>query len=308
MLRFLKKLKQVPLNPAKLAPFVLRTVTTHLKGRRCRCCGILTVQSFSAVYWPELIAAMELTPDWVRYYDLREGQTCSACYLNLRAQHVAQTIVEVYNRRLGTKAISLAELCSEPSFQSIRIAEVNDCCGMHKWLKELPLLSYSEYASGDPSIRHEDVLSLSYPDEAFDLVINSDSLEHVPDFERALSEIHRVLKPSGMHIFTIPIVGNIKSRKRAQLEGGRIVHLLPPVYHGPRGTGSEDLLACSDFGPDVFDLIRTCGFRVRVAKDRHNPALITIVTTKVVPSPTSHSLAHRDDDEMLDSLGYGVGL
>ncbi|HYP38961.1 MAG TPA: class I SAM-dependent methyltransferase [Chloroflexia bacterium] len=46
--------------------------------------------------------------------------------------------------------------------------------------------------------------SLPYGDEAFDIVVCLDVLEHVADAERVLSEIYRVLKPGGVALTTVP--------------------------------------------------------------------------------------------------------
>ena len=42
-----------------------------------------------------------------------------------------------------------------------------------------------------------DVQTLPFPDHTFDVVLANHMLYHVPDLDQALSEIHRVLKPSG---------------------------------------------------------------------------------------------------------------
>lgn len=42
-----------------------------------------------------------------------------------------------------------------------------------------------------------DVMALPYPDQTFDVVIANMMLYHVPDIDRALQEIRRVLKPGG---------------------------------------------------------------------------------------------------------------
>src|SRR5262249_32785744 len=58
---------------------------------------------------------------------------------------------------------------------------------------------------------------------AFDLVVHSDTLEHVPHPVRGLSECRRVLKPGGFCAFTVPpIVGRV-----TRARGG-----VPPRYHG----------------------------------------------------------------------------
>jgi ubiquinone/menaquinone biosynthesis C-methylase UbiE len=45
--------------------------------------------------------------------------------------------------------------------------------------------------------------SLPFPDETFDFVFSNSVFEHIEDFDRALSEIHRVLKPgaASLHLF-----------------------------------------------------------------------------------------------------------
>jgi SAM-dependent methyltransferase len=53
-------------------------------------------------------------------------------------------------------------------------------------------------------IQHADLAELDMPDAVYDLVIASDSLEHVSDLERALSEIARVLRPGGLLVSTVP--------------------------------------------------------------------------------------------------------
>ena len=53
----------------------------------------------------------------------------------------------------------------------------------------------------------------------YDLVVHSDTLEHVPDPVRALQECRRVLRPLGACCFTVPIVvGRLtRSHQPAQL-------------------------------------------------------------------------------------------
>lgn len=52
---------------------------------------------------------------------------------------------------------------------------------------------------------------LPYPDQSFDVVVCVDVLEHVADVKRTISEVSRVLKPSGL-LFFDTINRNFKSR------------------------------------------------------------------------------------------------
>ncbi|MEQ8282875.1 MAG: methyltransferase domain-containing protein [Parvibaculum sp.] len=47
-------------------------------------------------------------------------------------------------------------------------------------------------------------LSLPFPDASFDKVICSEVLEHIPDYEQAVAEIDRILKPGGTLAVSVP--------------------------------------------------------------------------------------------------------
>ncbi len=52
-----------------------------------------------------------------------------------------------------------------------------------------------------------DIQALPFSDESFDFIFASHVLEHIPDDIKALSEIYRILKPNGMAILPVPIIG-----------------------------------------------------------------------------------------------------
>ncbi|MEO0786120.1 MAG: class I SAM-dependent methyltransferase, partial [Pseudomonadota bacterium] len=60
---------------------------------------------------------------------------------------------------------------------------------------------------GDPhttQFQSGDATRLEFADDAFDAVICSEVLEHLPDYDAALAEIRRVLKPDGRLCITVP--------------------------------------------------------------------------------------------------------
>jgi SAM-dependent methyltransferase len=126
-------------------------------------------------------------------------------------------------------------------------------------------IATSEYFPGLASgsmhagIRCEDVQDLSYADESFDLVTHTEVLEHVPDDARAFAELHRVLRPGGTLLFTVPLYGGYPTIERARLREGEVEHLMEPAYHiDPlRGAG---ILAFRDYGLDIVERLRAAGF------------------------------------------------
>ena len=49
-----------------------------------------------------------------------------------------------------------------------------------------------------------DICALPFDDDSFDVILCNHVLEHIPDDRKALSELYRILKPSGWGIFQIP--------------------------------------------------------------------------------------------------------
>lgn len=67
----------------------------------------------------------------------------------------------------------------------------------------------------EPEYREIDVQSIPYPDESFDAVFANFMLYHVPDRDKAISELRRVLKPNGV-LFACTL-GNNHMREYNQL-------------------------------------------------------------------------------------------
>jgi len=122
-------------------------------------------------------------------------------------------------------------------------------------------------------ILHQDLMKTSFPDQSFDLVITSDVLEHVPNPWAAFGEIHRILKPEGRHVFTIPFYQDRASTEtRARLnERAEIAHLKEPVYHNDP-LRPEEALVFTIFSIDVLAKLETIGFKTAMYK-LHNPLL-----------------------------------
>lgn len=88
----------------------------------------------------------------------------------------------------------------------------------------------------------------------FDIVITQDIFEHIFNPELAFKEIHRTLKPGGMHIFTMPWYYEKQTQVRAKLQGNSIIHLLEPDYHLNPIDNSGSLVV-TDWGDDLCDFI-----------------------------------------------------
>lgn len=263
----------------------LHGLNVALNGDYCPVCGEKSIVLAGYGLWPQLVEEWGISPDWAKYFGLREGCRCSACQVNLRGRHLAKAIVAEVNRRTAANAKTFNRLCLSNEFQQLNVAEINNAGGLHRYLAAHPCLRYSEYGSKDEQVPSEDLLALSYADNSFDLVITSESLEHVPDIHAALREIWRVLKPNGVHVFTVPIVSDQeKTRQRASMQDGKLVHHLPPSYHGRESVVLDDFLVFYEFGQDFLQWCDDAGFTTQVMKDPSNPALMAFVSCKTSES------------------------
>ena len=255
----------------------------HDQPGYCSVCGTDSVFVFNSWVIPEDQRAALGEPAVSLAYTRRESLFCRSCCSSLRVRGIADLLLSLY----GSGATSVVEMIGQAQFRSLEVAEINTIGSMgslHSFLEQLPHLAFSEFRGADrlgeiiDGARNEDICRLTYADESFDVVLSSETLEHVPDFRAALRETRRVLRPGGRHVFTVPIVASrMTTETRAHLDGnGEVVHLLPPLYHG-RGAGlyrylpvGHDLLTFTEFGRDLVDEIREAGFELEVPRGDHD--------------------------------------
>lgn len=104
--------------------------------------------------------------------------------------------------------------------------------------------------------RSEDLEKQTFADEEFDLVVTQDVMEHILDAEAAFREIHRTLKPGGIHVFTTPLINEDKPSLRRAERGpdGNVIHHFPPEFHANPMSG-EGSLVVWHWGFDIVDVI-----------------------------------------------------
>lgn len=219
---------------------------------------------------PRLVELCELTPRLAAALARKETLFCVWCGAQLRARRLAEVVLDLYPTGTPPRAASaLDEWIDTSEARALQIAEINRIDGVHEVLARHPGLAYSDFAPGTPpgaraqGVRSEDLTRLTYADASFDLVLTSESLEHVPDLHVALREIHRVLRPGGRHVFTIPRLPGVE-RTFARMhvsEDGSIEEHAPRICH-PGGDVGYPVF--TEFGADLADLLRQHGFRVEV--------------------------------------------
>ena len=250
-------------------------------GKTCPVCGALQVTVSRPVVGETLIRQWKLDADWVGYFNHREGEICVSCGSSLRVRQLATVLLERLNEALKepAKSVSAAARCEEA--QQLHIAEINSCGPLHKFLTRLPKLAYSEFQPVDDKTRREDLLALSYADHSFDVVLHSDTIEHVPDIDRAISEIWRILKPGGVSIFSIPWVRDgRKTAVRACLQDGELVHLMEPSFHGGSYQATQQYLVFYEFAEGFLEHLEQAGFQTTLTEFPGNPAAVTLMAKK----------------------------
>jgi SAM-dependent methyltransferase len=246
----------------------------HGRVGRCDVCGRLAPMLLRPRAIPdELRRRWGLTPRLADALVRKETLDCAFCGAKLRARRIAGVLLELYPVGSPPRpAPSLAAWATSPEARGLRIAEINTIDGLHRVLSVLPGLVASDFHEPGQQpirgIRHEDLSALSYPDASFDLVLTSETLEHVPDLPRALAEIRRVLIPGGRHVFTIPVLPSTPSTfSRAQIDlDGSFIQLAPFIAH-PGGDRGYPVF--TEFGGDLADFFRDFGFYVAI---HHGPA------------------------------------
>jgi SAM-dependent methyltransferase len=235
---------------------------------RCIVCGRLALFIYRRrVVTPRLQELWGLSPRLADALARKESGDCAHCGAKLRGRRIAQVLLTLYSGG-APPAPSLARWGEAPEIRKLRVAEINRIDGVHSFVVTLPFYAGSDYsegdpASGDPEARSEDLTRLSYDDESFDLILTSETLEHVPDLHAAVREIHRVLAPGGLHVFTVPVLPGTKKTVARAIIGadGSIRDELPRICH-PGGDWGYPVF--TEIGTDLPELLTQAGFQADI--------------------------------------------
>lgn len=240
----------------------------HRRFGRCSVCGRFGPWLYRRrVIPPRLEQLWGMTPRAAVAMAHKESDDCSWCGAKLRCRRLADVILTTFP--VDPPAATIREWVEHPSIRSLRIAEINRIDGLHEALGALPQFAYSEFSPGvepgttDDDTRCEDLTRLTYADCSFDLILTSETLEHVPDLDAALREIRRVLVPGGFHLFTIPtlpVVERTFARARLRPDGSLEI-LARPISHPGGDTGYP---VFTEFGADFPTILRSAGFSAAI--------------------------------------------
>lgn len=205
---------------------------------KCCVCGHAEF-IYSEVLWDELIQAWQLSIRETDYINRQQGLSCKGCGSNLRSIALAKAVMSSYGY----------EGCFDKFVESsqaaqLRVLEINEAGALSALLSKMPLYRFVQYPDFD-------MTKLDLPSGVFDLVIHSDTLEHIDYPLTGLSECRRVLAENGRCIFSIPIIVDRMSRSRVGL---------PKSYHGSPETAGDDLIVHTEFGTDFWQLVLQAGF------------------------------------------------
>jgi SAM-dependent methyltransferase len=203
----------------------------------CCCCGSRHF-ALRNVLWKHLIDEWRLADQEAAYINRQQGFHCTGCHCNLRVQALATAIMAC----VGYAGL-FKGFVQDKEVQKLRILEINQAGDLTQFLRTSAGHTLKSY----PEI---DMMALPYPDRSFDLVIHSDTLEHVRHPVRALSECRRVLTPGGYCAFTVPLVVDRLTVSRAGL---------PPSYHGS-AANPADYLVHTEYGADAWKHVIQAGF------------------------------------------------
>ena len=225
----------------------------------CTTCG---GRSFTQrkVLWPALVEGWGLSTEEEALIERQQGLLCDRCQTNLRSNALAVAIQAVTGHSGRFRFFPLRR-------PWVKVLEVNEAGSLHTVLRSHPRHTLAEF----PDV---DFQSLPYPDGTFDLVIHSDTLEHIPDPALALKESRRVLKPGGWTCFTVPA---LFGRLTKSTVGD------PATYHGSEHADRgriDSLRVHTEFGADFWTALVEAGFREVRLFPLDYPAAVSIAGRK----------------------------
>jgi SAM-dependent methyltransferase len=233
------------------------TATAPIKA--CACCGSGDLIA-NKVLWPALVQEWGLSEEETEYIDRQQGLQCRACGSNLRTMALALAICRCYEHD-GT----FKRFIKKFRARRLRVLEVNEAGGLTQFLSELPKHKLAKY----PQV---DMMRMPFADHSYDLVVHSDTLEHVPKPVTALAECYRVLAPGGFCAFTVPIIVDRMTRSRAGL---------PHSYHGDPNERLADFVVQTEYGCDAWKHLFLAGFQECRVMTPEFPSALALVGARL---------------------------
>jgi SAM-dependent methyltransferase len=201
--------------------------------------------------------------------NLRETGRCRSCGATNRNRQVAYVATRAVAEGTGRKLDSLAAVAQVPD---LVVYNTEAQGALHDQLLRMPGYLCSEYLGPDHepgevvgSTTHQDLMALSYGDASIDLVLSSDVFEHVPHPYRAHAEVHRVLRPGGHHVFTVPFHqhAHLDDVRATMHDDGR-VELHAEAIHHDDPVRPEGVLVFTIFGLEMLVRLAQLGFDTRM--------------------------------------------
>lgn len=209
--------------------------------KQCTVCGGADLTS-NKILWAELISDWELSPEEVEYIDVQQGYTCKGCGANFRSMNLAAAMMNLF--KFSGTFTKFSEWAKDGAISGV--LEINSAGSLTPLIERLNGYRLVTY----PEVDMQNMRGIS--DDSFQLVVHSDTLEHVPSPIKALEECRRVLKSGGYLLYTIPIIVGRMSRRR---------DALPPSYHGDSSNPRPDHLVVTEYGADAWCQLFQAGFK-----------------------------------------------
>jgi SAM-dependent methyltransferase len=193
---------------------------------------------------------------------MRNDGLCIRCGSASRHRHVAKCILDAFREK------GVAKLSDFSKREDIVVFNTSSRSPIAKKLGTSENIVVSEYfddckpGESKNGILCQDVEQLTFPDAHFDVIISEDVFEHVKNWRKGFSEVYRVLKKNGLHVFSIPFYFDRKTEELFTIKDGKYKLHNPIEYHGDPFRGT---IPCYiHFGYDLFDFLRGMGFETRL--------------------------------------------
>lgn len=145
---------------------------------------------------------------------LRKNAKCLKCGA-LERHRIQYLVVSNVLNNVNTSSLKMLHFAPEPFF------------------REFFSKRFGQYETADLNMNdvdhNIDLQELPFQDQTYNFVFASHVLEHIPNDEKAISEIRRILKPNGIAILPVPLVSE-KTIEYAEPNPNETYHVRAPGF------------------------------------------------------------------------------
>ncbi|WP_391572835.1 class I SAM-dependent methyltransferase, partial [Cohnella sp.] len=175
-----------------IAKYIAAATEEYINSPSIYCCSLCNKEFHKFIAWDDIYDSNVYQAEMYNKYTA----ICPFCEASDR-ERIYRLYMEKVSDLLSSERVAMLHIAPERN--------------LGRWLRSCKNIDYvgGDLYPQEDWMKQIDITEIAYPESSFDVVLCSHVLEHVPDDQKAMKELYRVMKVGGWGILQVPIIMNI---------------------------------------------------------------------------------------------------